>query len=838
MGSPAMTTIPEALALAVNAHQAGDLPRAEGLYRQILRVDPNHADAWHLLGVIAQQVGQHAAAVECINRAIALNPSAAVYHSNLSEAQRSLGRIDEAIACCRRALELDPHYIDANFNLGLNVGNLMYSRGRLDEAVDWYRQAIAARPDFAATHYNLGNTLRDLGRPDEAVICFRRAIELKPDLVEAVNNLAGILLAQGNTAEAIHHYQHAAAARPDYAEARYNLGHAFQQQGKFDEAIAWYQRTLAIKPDYVETHFNLGHALQKQLRLDEAISAYRRALSLRPEDASAHCNLGTALQQQGKLDEAVASYARALELRSEYAEAENNLAIAMQEQGKLDEALVRSRRAVEFKPELIDAHVTLGVVLAAHGRDEEAIASFDRALRLKMHPEALYRKATCLPVICRSVEHIDEVRQRFAQGVNALEQEGVRFNPRHELLNPGFYLTYHGLNDRALHEGVARLWNVDKNAFVRPPRVATSSDKRIHVGFISRFFKVHTVGELWKGLIARLDRQKFRVSVFSLGQINDSVADFVRQNADHYEQLPLQVAVIGQTVAVADLDILYYPDIGMDPITYALAQFRLAPVQCVSWGHPVTTGLSTLDYFLSSELLETADADAHYTEKLIRLKTLGLYVDRPQLPENRKQRAEFGLPQDKHLYACLQSLFKFHPEFDSLLAEILRRDPHGILILPSGECTHWNDHWRELLVERFQATMPDVLDRIHWLPWQRHEDYLQLTALIDVLLVPPQFGGGKTSYEALALGTPVVTLPSPYLRGRITHGLYRAIDVHDCIAGSPEEYIGIAVRLANDESFRRLVHDKILAANHRLFEDHQAVRELEQFFESVVSRRA
>src|SRR5690348_8566227 len=98
-------------------------------------------------------------------------------------------------------------------------------------------------------------------------------------------------------------------------------------------------------------------------------------------------------------------------------------------------------------------------------------------------------------------------------------------------------------------------------------------------------------------------------------------------------------------------------------------------------------------------------------------------------------RSDFGLPADKRLYACLQSLFKFHPDYDIILADILRGDPQGVLVLPAGECSHWSNHWRELLIQRFRSSMPDVLHRIHWLPWQRHEDYLQLTSLVDVLLV-------------------------------------------------------------------------------------------------------
>src|SRR5262249_3173954 len=150
------------------------------------------------------------------------------------------------------------------------------------------------------------------------------------------------------------------------------------------------------------------------------------------------------------------------------------------------------------------------------------------------------------------------------------------------------------------------------------------------------------------------------------------------------------------------LDILFYTDV-VDPLLYSLAFSRLAPVQCVTWGHPDTTGLDTIDYFVSSELFETAQADEHYSETLVRLKTIPAYCYRPERTTPAKAREAFDLPADGHLYACLQSVYKFHPEFDVVLTDILRRDPKGVLILSEG----YHCYWRTLLERRFMATLPE-----------------------------------------------------------------------------------------------------------------------------------
>jgi protein O-GlcNAc transferase len=262
-------------------------------------------------------------------------------------------------------------------------------------------------------------------------------------------------------------------------------------------------------------------------------------------------------------------------------------------------------------------------------------------------------------------------------------------------------------------------------------------------------------------------------------------------------------------------------------------------VQCVTWGHPVTTGIEAIDYFISSDDLEIAESDQHYTERLVRLRNLAIYYYRPALSselsgvrsaEQETRRAAFSLPTTGCLYGCPQSLLKLHPDFDEIIAGILRRDLLGSLVLLKGA----RPVWEQSLRQRFETTMPDVVDRIRFVPRQDYLRFLELNSLIDVLLDPLHFGGGNTSYEGLAMGVPIVTLPSQFLRGRITWALYRQMGVLDCVVNSAQEYIDRAVQLGTDHDYRATVKAKIAGASELLFENSAGVRELEMFLRQAV----
>ena len=318
-------TVDQALQLAFQHHQAGRLLDAEGLYHQILAVQPRHADALHLAGLVAHQTGRHDLAVKMIFKAVAVSPMMPAFHLNLGAAYQKLGSFDKAIAAYGRALRINPGYAEAHNNLG----NALKEKGRLHEAIESYRCALRHKPDHAEAHNNMGAALAGEGARVEAIAAYRRALQIKADYAEAHNNLGVALAEDGRLNEAVDAYRSALHFKPEYAEAHNNLGNALREQGQFGEAMSAYQRALQLRPTYAEAHNNLGVALTDKSQLGEAIASFGRAIQIMPDYAMAHNNLGNALKDGGQLVEAVAAYRSALRFKPDDAVAHSNLLLAL-----------------------------------------------------------------------------------------------------------------------------------------------------------------------------------------------------------------------------------------------------------------------------------------------------------------------------------------------------------------------------------------------------------------------------------------------------------------------------------------------------------------------------
>jgi protein O-GlcNAc transferase len=296
----------EQFAVALRHHRAGRLIEAERLYRQICAADTNHVGSWHLLGVLAHQLGRKDAA-DLIGRAVALKPEFAEAHNDLGVVLGAQGKLTEAMACFELAVRLKPAYAEAR----LNLGNALRTLGKLDEAAACYEQVLAIDPKLGIAHYNLAAARKQQGRIEQAVA----------------------------------HYRQAVALVPNFAEAHNNLGNALNELGRLDEATAHCERALALKPNFAGAHNNLGNALRELGRLDQALAHYDQALAIDPRFAPAHYNRGVALRSKGKIGDARASFARALKLRPEFLEAKFALCMAQLPILCADEAETAQARA-------------------------------------------------------------------------------------------------------------------------------------------------------------------------------------------------------------------------------------------------------------------------------------------------------------------------------------------------------------------------------------------------------------------------------------------------------------------------------------------------------------
>jgi protein O-GlcNAc transferase len=684
----------------------------------------------------------------------------------------------------------------------------------------------------ALAHHQAGDLV-------EAAALYRRVLSANPRQKDALHLLGVLEFQEGRNESAIDLIGQAIAIDGRQAMFHNNLAAACRALGRFSEACAGYERAVQLKPDYVDAWSNLSTVLCALGRASDAETACRRAIALSPDFAEAHNNLGNALREQGKMPEAEASYRRALGCRPEYALALQNLGTVLEEQRRFVDAEQTYRAALAINPHQAEALSNLANVLLHAGKFGEARDRLEQAHAVAPRDGLRIRAALALPMIPASTEEVRRERERLCRDVaQLLDQPLSVADPVHEIGVTAMHLAYHGENDRDIQSQIARLFlhAAPVLEFVAPHCREGGPSGRygrpLRLGVISRHMHDHSNTRLAAGMLHRFRRPEFHVTLVRFPGHEDAMLRWAESGADETVVLPAQLEPARQAIASKQLDVLFYTDIGMEPLTYCLAFSRLAPVQCTTWGVPVTTGIPAIDYYLSSVDLEGEESMSHYSEHLVRLSNLPTYYRRPRPEPPARTRDELGLDHAARLYICPQSLFKLHPEFDETLGRILRADPLGHVILIQGA----HPHWTELLRARLSWSISDVVDRIRFLAPLPSWDFLDLLSLADCLLDPFPFGGGNTTFEALALGVPIVTLPGRYLRGRVTAACYRKLGFGDLIAADVDQYVTLALRLATDREFHDESSRRILAAAGAIYENEAVVREMEQFFFDAFDR--
>lgn len=649
-----------------------------------------------------------------------------------------------------------------------------------------------------------------------------------PQLATAWQLRGAIALAAADVLRAIACFRSAATLAPGDEAIQSDLASALFEARRYADAMAACGQALAQIPGSARLWFTLGAASVAAGRSDQGEAAYRRALELDPAQVDAAVNLAVLLQQRGRLPDALALYGRALERQPQHRIGLTNCAAALIASRRFDAAVPLLRRVLADHPDDVFANANLGLGLTELPAFAEGVALLHRASHLSGNPVYALKADLAIPPLLASRDQILEFRVGLEQRIDRLLDSRLTFDdPLAAMAKTGFYLAYQGLDDRVLQEKTARLYAqaCPSLRFIAAHCVAAvpPTGRRIRIGFVSTFLREHTIGKLFRGLISELDRGDFECMVFAPRVPGDPVQEsFVRQGIA-VVPLPPTLDEARQRIAGARLDILFYPDIGMSPFTYCLAFARLAPVQFTSWGHPVTTGIATVDGFLSHADCELGDTRDQYTERLVCLPKGVSYTRylRPEHRGGRKSRRDFGLPADRTLYLCPHSVFKLHPDFVAALQELLRADPNALLVLVGPV----QGAWREVVLQRLGPVADER--NVRFTGAVTPEDFVELLAVGDVLLDSFHFGGGNTTAEALGTGIPIVTLPGSLLRGRFTYAWLAYAGIDAGIAVSASDYVERALRFGQDAALNQAIREATLAAAERLYDDTGCVREFE-----------
>lgn len=652
-------------------------------------------------------------------------------------------------------------------------------------------------------------------------------------------------LAQNELSAAIAAYQRALELAPNFVEAHYNCGVAYHQQGHLKLAVQSYNQALQLYPHLAEAYFNLASAYSDLNRFDESETAYIEVLRLQPENAAAAYNLGLVHKSTGKHYQAIERFEQALQIQPNYAEAANNIGVIYRDQDDFEMAMSWLQKALTIKNDFAVALYNIGVVYQKKGAFKEAMECYQKSLSIDAHyAPARWLYLLSLPMLYDVPDQIDFYRRRFSENLTKLIQT-TPLNNKTDRQNAlqglssasNFYLQYQGRNDLKLQNQYGLFatkvmaanfpqWAIDKTM----PHVQPG--EKIRVGYASSCMYSHTIGIFLLGWLGNASHSDFEWFCYHMGDRTDALTQRIAQNADHYYHFPGDMKGTAKQITDDKLHILVHTDIGMNPITLQLAALRLAPVQCKGWGHPVTTGLPAIDYYLSSDLMETDESQQHYSEKVIRLPNLALNYAPPKLPMQPKPREYFQIPKDAVAYLTTQSIFKYLPQHDDIFVEIAKQVPNAVFVFIAHKTVEVTQRFSNRLAKVFDAH--NVPFNCIFLPRMQHIDFLSLNMNADVLLDSLEWSGGKTTLEAITCNLPVVTLPGEFMRGRHTYAFLTRMGITELIASDKMDYIRIAVQIGINPKYRALLKSRIIERKDLLFKDHSVNQALEKFFKKII----
>ncbi len=735
-GVARQANVAQLMQVALAHHNAGRLDKAEAIYRQLLNIQPNYSEANHNLGLLAMRSGRHGSGLKYLEKAWKSAPSNEQYCLALTDCLLTLDRANDALLTIQSAV---PH----SFNSARAQQMLQLATS----IASGQRPALSVERELLDL-YNGGQheTLEDSVTP-----LMRRY----PNWAWGWQLLGIALASQNKDAEPV--LRRAVELSPNDAQAHNNWANALLAVGRLESAVVAYRRAVELKPDYVEAHYNLGNALYQRGELGAAEVSFHRALEINPDHAEAQNNLGNVLRDKGQLDAAEARYRRAIALKPDFSEAHNNLGSTLLDLGQLDAAQASIQFALKIKPSYADAHNNLGNLLKNQGDLAAAEASYRRALEID-------------PGFAKACSNLLTTMQ-YAEGHTQAESyaEHAAYARRLEAPLKG-----------------ARLAHAN-------PR---ETGKRLKVGYVSPDFRNHAVAYFVEPVLAHHDSEQTEVYCYYNHPISDEVTLRLKALVEHWRDIgSISDDTVAKQIREDGIDILV--DLAGHTAGNRLGVFarKPAPVQ-VSWlGYLCTTGLSAMDYRISDVYADPLGmSEAYYSETLYRLPDTFVCYSPPK--DSPRVGALPAVARGGITFGSFNNLAKLTPGVRELWTQVLLAVPSARLLLKTISLA--DTVTRQRLIEDFarhgvgeERLMLASHDATHFEHLNRYNE-------VDIGLDPFPCNGGTTSFDAMWMGVPVVTLAGDSFISRMGVSMLTSLGLTELIAQTPEDYVAIAARMAGD----------------------------------------
>uniref|UniRef100_A0ACD5UQR7 Uncharacterized protein n=1 Tax=Avena sativa TaxID=4498 RepID=A0ACD5UQR7_AVESA len=717
--------------------EKGDVDLAIRYYLTAIQLRPNFADAWSNLASAYTRKGRMNEAAQCCKQALALNPRLVDAHSNLGNLMKAQGLVQEAYACYLEAIRIDPHFAIAWSNLA----GLFMEVGDLNKAMQYYKEAVKLKPSFADAHLNQGNVYKAMGMLQEAIACYQRALQARPDYAMAYGNLAAIYYEQRQLDMSIHCYSQAILCDSRFVEAYNNMGNALKDAGRLEEAINCFQSCLMLQANHPQALANLGNIYMEWNMISAAASFYKAAIAVTSGLSSPLNSLAVIYKQQGSYADAIACYTEVLRIDPTAADALVNRGNTFKEFGRVAEAIQDYIQAVTIRPTMAEAHANLASAYKDSGHQEAAIASYKQALCLRPDfPEVTCNLLHTLQSVCDW-----ENRETMFHEVEDIIKRQIKMSllpsvqPFHAIAYP---------IDPLLALEISRKYAVQCSLiasrfglppFVHPPRLpvrAEGKHGRLRVGYVSSDFGNHPLSHLMGSVFGMHNRGNVEVFCYALSQ-NDGTEwrQRIQAEAEHFIDVSAMASdAISKMINEDKIQILINLNGYTKGARNEIFAMQPAPIQVSYMGFPGTTGASYIDYLVTDEFVSPTRFAHIYSEKLVHLPHCYFVNDYKQKncdvlsPVCPHKRSDYGLPEDKFIFACFNQLYKMDPEIFDTWCNIVKRVPNSVLWLLRFPATG------EMRVKAHAAARGVSPDQIIFTDVAMKHEHIRRSELADLFL--------------------------------------------------------------------------------------------------------
>jgi predicted O-linked N-acetylglucosamine transferase (SPINDLY family) len=734
---------------------------------------------------------------------------------------------------------------DAEKEMELKWAQKLVTVGELDEAAGICQSLLASYPLDITTNILTAKIALNRENYAEASRLFAGVLKLDQESIVAGYGLTRSLI-QMSPADA------ETALRAIADISGHGIAQALAAAGHREQAMDMLERAVKFGQERAAAHRVRAELLLKRHEFLAAENDVANALALQPDDpislilfSNIRLHLGDA---SGALPMTQHAVMIAKDRRPELiCDAFRQLGEIYRALGRGDDEIASCREFATIYPDSVRATVTLVRALWMNRRYEAAGIKLATALdRFSGDLEIRWMHCiyTLLPLYSSAKEQ-EEARRLYGKRLAALSAR-IEVAPV-EVLVPlerlvesvkPYFLAYHGTVDRELQSKFGRLVCIVMAAahpeITDLAKCQRRPDKKITVVFVSAHIWTHSIWKLIRSWPKDFDHNRFHLICLHLGSERDALTVNAERDFDEFVQLPNDFEGSLRYLNHLGADVIIYPEIGMSGLTVKLAALRLAPVQAAWFGHPVTTGLPTIDYFLTSDVMEPEGGEDNYTEKLVRLPSLSFPYSTFAPSALPATRADFSLPEEKCIFFCAQTPQKYRPQDDDLFPRIAETCPNSCFVFIEGADIFDMSIFMRRLDSAFERCGLDAGSFVILLPRMIQERYTALNSVVDVFLDSMGWSGCNTTLEALHHAVPIVTCPGDTMRSCHSAAILSHISVEDTIARDNDEYIAIAARLANEPHWREDIRRRLSERKAILADGKGAVGALGDFLATVI----